>query len=68
MKTKVKPQKKPLKQFCKKGVLRTFANFTGKRLCWSLFVIELQTFHIRFLVKLTKFLRAPILKSASDYF
>ena len=26
----------------KKGVLKTFANFTGKHLCWSFFLIELQ--------------------------
>ena len=23
--------------FCKKGVLKNFANFTGRHLCWSLF-------------------------------
>ena len=28
--------------FCKKGVLKSFANFTGKHLCWSLFLIKLQ--------------------------
>ena len=28
--TRVKPQKQPLKLFCKKGILRKFANFTGK--------------------------------------
>ena len=26
----------------KKGVLINFANFTGKYLCWSIFVIKLQ--------------------------
>ena len=26
----------------KKGVLKKFANFTGKHLCWSLFLIKLQ--------------------------
>ena len=25
------------KMFCKKGVLKSFTNFTGKHLCWSLF-------------------------------
>ena len=30
--------------FCKKGVLKNFAVFTGKHLCWSLFLIELQAF------------------------
>ena len=28
----------------KKGVFRNFASFTGRQLCWSLFLIELQTF------------------------
>ena len=28
----------------KNGVLKIFANFTGKHLCWSLFWIELQAF------------------------
>ena len=28
--------------FCKNGVLRNFANFTGKQLCWSLFGINPQ--------------------------
>ena len=28
----------------KKGVFRNFASFTGTQLCWSLFLIELQTF------------------------
>ena len=26
------------------GIFKSFANFTGKHLCWSLFLIELQTF------------------------
>ena len=28
--------------FCKKGVLRNLAKFTGKHLCWSFFLIKLQ--------------------------
>ena len=28
--------------FLKIGVLESFTNFTGKRLCWSLFLIKLQ--------------------------
>ena len=28
----------------KKGLLKNFANFTGKHLCWSLFLIELLDF------------------------
>ena len=38
----VKRQKQPLKLLLKKGVFRNFASFTGKQLCWSLFLIELQ--------------------------
>ena len=30
-------KKKSPEGFCKKGVLKNFANFTEKRLCWSLF-------------------------------
>ena len=32
----------PPEVFCKKGILRNFAKFTGKRLCQSLFLIKLQ--------------------------
>ena len=32
----------PSHMFFKIGVLKNFANFTGKHLCWSLFLIELQ--------------------------
>ena len=34
-------QKPPPEVFCKKGVLRNFAEFTGKHLCQSLFFIKL---------------------------
>ena len=40
--------------FCKKGVLRNFAKFTGKHLCQSLFFNKV--------AGLTKFLRIPFLK------
>ena len=49
--------------FFKIGVLRNFAIFTGKQLCWSLFLIKLQTFikkrlqHRCFPVNIAKFLR-----------
>ena len=36
--------KPPPEVYCKKGVLNFFANFTGKHLCWSLFLIKLQAF------------------------
>ena len=35
----------------KKGVLKTFANFTGKHLCWSLFLITLLVFRPATLLK-----------------
>ena len=34
-------QKQPSEVFFKKVVLKNFANFTGKRLCWNLFLIKL---------------------------
>ena len=54
----------------KKDVLKTFANFTGKHLCWSLFLITLQVFEgfpmKRFPIKFSKFLRTPVLKNISE--
>ena len=58
--------------FCKKGVLRNFAKFTGKHLCQSLFFNEVTSlspaillkkrfWHRRFPVNLAKFLRTPFL-------
>ena len=35
----------------KKGVLKNFANFTGKHLCWSLFLIKFQAFNPGTLLK-----------------
>ena len=35
-----KYKKQPLKVYCKKRVLKNFAKFTGKHLCWSLFLIK----------------------------
>ena len=32
--------------FCKKGVLKDFVNFIGKQLCWTLFLIKLQAWHL----------------------
>ena len=46
-------QKQPLEVFCKKGVLKTFVNFTGKHLRWNLFFIKLQTFSPTTLLKET---------------
>ena len=36
----------------KKGVFRNFASFTGRQLCWSFFLIELQTFRPAALLKI----------------
>ena len=36
-------QKQPPEVFCKKAVLRNFAIFTGKQLCWSPFLIKLHS-------------------------
>ena len=37
-------QKQPPEVFCKKVALKNFAIFTGKHLCWNLFLIKLQAF------------------------
>ena len=58
--------------FCKKGVLRNFAKFIGKRLCQSLFfdkvaglrpatLLKKRLWHRRFPVTFAKFLRTPFL-------
>ena len=41
--------------FFKIGVLKNFALFTGKHLCWNFFLIKLQV--CNFLVNIAKFLR-----------
>ena len=53
-----------------KGVLKNFANFTGRRLRWSVFLIkfvkkfvEKRLQHRCFSVKFAKILRTPILKN-----
>ena len=35
-------QKQPVEVFCKNGVLKNFANFTEKHLCWNPFLIKSQ--------------------------
>ena len=59
------------------GVLKSFTNFTGKRLCWRLsfikfkrqtcYFIKKKLQHWCFSVKFAKFLGAPILKSICDW-
>ena len=61
-------KKQPSKVFCKKGVLRKFAKFTGKHLCQSLFfnkvvglrpaaLLEKRLWYRCFPVNCSKFLR-----------
>ena len=55
-------------------VLKNFVIFTGKHLCWSLFLIKLQACkfiekrlqHWCFPLRVRKFLRTPILKNISE--
>ena len=62
-----------LKVFCRKGVLRNFAKFTGKQLCQSLFfskvvglrpatLLRKRFWHRSFPVNFAKFLRTPFFK------
>ena len=44
-------QKQPPEVFYKKAVLKNFAIFRVKHLCWSLFLISLQTFRPTTLLK-----------------
>ena len=44
-------KKQPPDVFYKKGVLKNFANFTEKRLCWSFLLIKLQAFKPAYLLK-----------------
>ena len=37
--------------FVKEGVLKNFANFTGKHLCWSIFLLKQQNFWLATLSK-----------------
>ena len=76
-KTRAEPyvqfQNQPPEVFCEKDVLKNFASFTGKYLCWSLFLIKMHVFrpvtllkrdqHWYFSVKFAKRLRTPILKN-----
>ena len=67
-------QKPPTGMFYKKDAFKNFADFTGKYLRWSLFLIKLQACNIIkkrlqcrcFLVEISKFLRIPFLKNICD--
>ena len=43
--------KQPREVFYKKAIIRNFAIFTGKNLCWSLFIIIIQSFRPATLLK-----------------
>ena len=68
---RVNIQKQPLEVFYKKGVHTNFAIFTGRHLCWSLFLKKLHFWnfiktrlqHKCSSVNLVKFLGTPILKN-----
>ena len=56
--------------FYKKAVLKNFAIFTGKKLCWSLFLVRLQAEkrlqHRCFPMHIANFLTTSILKNISE--
>ena len=39
-------QKQPVEEFYRIAVFKYFAIFAGKQLCWSLFLLELQTLNL----------------------
>ena len=63
-------QKQSPEVFCKKGVLKNFANFTGKHLCWSLLqtcnFVKKRLQHWCFPVKFAKFLRTFNLRNTCE--
>ena len=70
-------QKQPPEVFYKKAVLKNFAIFTGKHMCWNLFLIKLQAIRLTSLLKrdsniryfpvnIVKFLRAPIFENVRE--
>ena len=54
-------QKQPPEVLYKKAVLKYFAIFAGKHLCWSLFLVK-RLQHRRFPVNIAKSIRTPSLK------
>ena len=54
-------QKQPLADVLQNSVLKNSAIFTGKQLCWTLFLMKLQAFRPATVlpVNITKFLRTP---------
>ena len=70
----MKLTEQPPKVFYKKAVFKNFAVFTGKYLCWGLFLIKLPAFRSATLLERDsntgvfpgKFLRKYILKNSSE--
>ena len=71
-------QRQPLGVFCKKDVLRNFAEFTGKHLCLGLFfnkvasvrpttLLKKRFWHRCFPVNFAKFLRTPFWQDTSGW-
>ena len=63
--------------FCKKGVLRNFAKFTGQHLCQSLYfnkvaglraatLLKQRLWHTYFPVNIAIFVRTPILENSCE--
>ena len=61
----ITPRGSRSQMFFKIGVLKNFANFTGKNLCWSLFLIK-GHLHRCFSVKFLKFLRTTFLQNTAS--
>ena len=53
----LKMQRQPQEKFCKKAIHKYLAIFTGKHLCWSLFLIQ----------NIAKYFRAPIRKDICEW-
>ena len=52
----------------RKGFFKNFANFRGKHLCWSLFLIKLQAFNPAYLTPTLVFFHLYWSTSANDFF
>ena len=53
--------------FCEKGVLKDFVHFIGKHLCWSLFLIKLQAWHLFWRTSANDCLRTTLASLAVTY-
>ena len=69
-------QKQPWEVFYKKAVIKNFAIFTGKHLCWDLFLLKLHLKACNFIkkrlqprclpVNIAKFLKTAIFKNINE--